>query len=77
MWDYLKKVYHQDNSTRQFHLECEIGSYTQGNLSIQDYIQDFSIYGLNMMVLNMPILPMLIFLKFKNDKPLVSANNFL
>ena len=41
VWDYLKKVYHQDNSARQFHLECEIGSYTQGNLSIQDYCSGF------------------------------------
>ena len=41
MWDYLKKVYHQDNSTRQYHLEGEIGNYAQGKLSIQDYYSSF------------------------------------
>ena len=41
MWGYLKKIYHQDNSARQFHLECEIAEYTQGNLSVQDYYSGF------------------------------------
>jgi hypothetical protein len=35
MWEYLLKVYHQDNTTRRFQLEYEITSYTQGNLSIE------------------------------------------
>lgn len=41
MWRYLKQVYHQDNSARQFHLECAIAEYAQGNLSIQDYYSGF------------------------------------
>ena len=41
MWGYLKKVYHQDNSARQFHLECAIAEYTQGTLSVQAYYSGF------------------------------------
>ena len=41
MWGYLKQVYHQDNSARQFHLECAIAEYAQRNLSIQDYYLGF------------------------------------
>ena len=41
MWGYLKQVYHQDNSARQFHLECAIAEYAQGTLSIQDYYSGF------------------------------------
>lgn len=37
MWGYLKKVYHQGNSARQFQLEFEISQYTQGTLSVQDF----------------------------------------
>ena len=41
MWDYLLKVYHQDNTARCFQLEYEIASYTQGNLSIPEYFSGF------------------------------------
>jgi len=41
MWEYLKKVYNQTNSARRFQLECEIASYTQGNLFIQEYYSGF------------------------------------
>ncbi|TXG56864.1 hypothetical protein EZV62_018177 [Acer yangbiense] len=41
MWEYLLKVYHQDNTARRFQLEYEIANYTQGNLSIQDYFSSF------------------------------------
>lgn len=37
MWDYLKKVQHQDNCAPRYHLECKIGNYAQGKLSIPDY----------------------------------------
>ena len=37
MWEYLKKVYNQDNTARRFQLEYDIVNYSQGNLSIQDY----------------------------------------
>ncbi|KAH0648567.1 hypothetical protein KY285_033815 [Solanum tuberosum] len=30
MWDYLQKVYNQDNSARRFQLEYEIANYSQG-----------------------------------------------
>ena len=42
MWEYLKKVYYQDNIARRFQLEYEIASYTQGDLSIQDYFSRFN-----------------------------------
>ncbi|KAG8475234.1 hypothetical protein CXB51_032096 [Gossypium anomalum] len=32
MWDYLKKVYAQNNLARRFKLEYEISNYSQGNL---------------------------------------------
>jgi hypothetical protein len=41
MWEYLLKVYHQDNTARRFQLEYEIASFTQGNLSIQEYFSGF------------------------------------
>jgi hypothetical protein len=37
----LLKVYHQDNTACRFQLEYEIASYTQGNLSIQEYFSGF------------------------------------
>ena len=42
MWEYLKKVYYQDNTPRRSQLEYEIASYTQGDLSIQDYFSGFN-----------------------------------
>ena len=36
MWDYLKRIYHQDNTVKRFQLQLEISSYSQGNLSIED-----------------------------------------
>ncbi|KAJ0046336.1 hypothetical protein Pint_05309 [Pistacia integerrima] len=42
MWEYLKKVYNQDNIVRRSQLEYEIASYTQGDLSIQDYFSGFN-----------------------------------
>jgi hypothetical protein len=41
VWEYLLKVYHQDNTARRFQLEYEIANYTQGNLSIQEYFSGF------------------------------------
>ncbi|TXG49173.1 hypothetical protein EZV62_025048 [Acer yangbiense] len=41
MWEYLKKVYHQENSARRFQLELEISEYSQGNMSVQDYYSGF------------------------------------
>lgn len=41
MWDYLKQLYNQPNTTRRFQLEYEIANYNQGSLSIQDYFSGF------------------------------------
>ena len=41
MWEYLKQVYHQGNSARQYQLELEIAQYSQGTSSIQDYYTGF------------------------------------
>ncbi|XP_015170297.1 uncharacterized protein [Solanum tuberosum] len=41
IWDYLQKVYNQDNSARPFQLEYEIANYSQGGLSVQDYFSGF------------------------------------
>jgi hypothetical protein len=41
MWEYLKKVYYQDNNARRFQLENDISNYSQYNLSIQDYYSVF------------------------------------
>ncbi|XP_031283759.1 uncharacterized protein LOC116142466 [Pistacia vera] len=41
-WEYLKRVYNQDNIARRSQLEYEIASYTQGDLSIQDYFSGFN-----------------------------------
>ena len=41
MWEYLKKVYNQDNTAGRFQLDYDIANYSQGNLSIQDYFSGF------------------------------------
>ena len=41
MWAYLKKVYYQNNSARQYQLEFEIAQYMQGASSIQEYYSGF------------------------------------
>ncbi|KAH7545813.1 hypothetical protein FEM48_Zijuj01G0133700 [Ziziphus jujuba var. spinosa] len=41
MWDFLTKIYHQENSARHFQLELELSEYCQCNLSIHDYYSGF------------------------------------
>nr|GMD03745.1 Retrovirus-related Pol polyprotein from transposon TNT 1-94 [Ipomoea batatas] len=41
MWDYLKKVYIQNNSARRFQLELELGQLSQGSMSIQEFYSSF------------------------------------
>jgi len=41
MWDYLKHIYHQDNTARRFQLEFKISNFSQGNLSIEQYYYGF------------------------------------
>jgi len=41
MWDYLKKVYNQSNTTRRFQLELELGQLSRGSMSIQEFYSSF------------------------------------
>jgi hypothetical protein len=41
MWNYLNKIYNQDNTARRFQLEYEIANFTQGSLSIEEYFSGF------------------------------------
>ncbi|KAL5843291.1 hypothetical protein ACOSQ3_009258 [Xanthoceras sorbifolium] len=41
MWEYLKRIYNQDNNARRFQLELEIANYNQGNLSIEQFYGGF------------------------------------
>ena len=36
-WNHLKKLYHQPNKAREFHLGTELAKYGQGDKSVQDY----------------------------------------
>jgi len=41
MWNYLKRIYNQDNAAKRFQLELEIANYKQGNLSLQEFYSGF------------------------------------
>ena len=41
MWTYLKKIYNQQNTARQFQLEHELGTLQQDSLSISDFYSRF------------------------------------
>jgi len=41
MWNYLKRIYNQDNAAKRFQLELEIANYKQGNFSFQEYYSGF------------------------------------
>eukprot|EP00268_Persea_americana_P059604 TRINITY_DN7336_c2_g1_i4.p1 TRINITY_DN7336_c2_g1~~TRINITY_DN7336_c2_g1_i4.p1 ORF type:complete len:109 (-),score=4.77 TRINITY_DN7336_c2_g1_i4:51-377(-) len=41
MWDYLKKIYQQDNLAQRFNLEHELSQFNQGTMSIQEYYSHF------------------------------------
>ena len=58
MWEYLKKVYNQDNTVKRFQLEYDIANYSQGNLSIQDYFSGFQslwVESVNIVYAKVPI----------------------
>ncbi|XP_041015494.1 uncharacterized protein LOC121258174 [Juglans microcarpa x Juglans regia] len=40
-WNYLNKVYNQDNTAQCFQLEYEMANFTQGSLSIEEYFSGF------------------------------------
>ena len=41
IWNYLKRVYNQENSTRRFQLRCDLSEYSQGNKTIEEYYAGF------------------------------------
>jgi hypothetical protein len=41
MWVYLHRIYHQDHNARKFQLKMEINTYTQGNLTIEQFYYAF------------------------------------
>jgi hypothetical protein len=41
MWDYLRRIYYQDNSAQKFQLELDIKNYRQGKLSIEQFYFGF------------------------------------
>jgi len=41
MWNYLNKVYNQNNITQRFQFEYEMANFTQGSLSIEEYFSSF------------------------------------
>ncbi|KAK4489825.1 hypothetical protein RD792_000469 [Penstemon davidsonii] len=41
MWNYLKKLYNQQNTARRFQLEHELATLQQGSLSISDFYSSF------------------------------------
>lgn len=41
MWDHLKKLYHQTNKARKFHLDTEVAKYCHGDKSVQEYYSGF------------------------------------
>jgi hypothetical protein len=41
IWNYLNKVYNQDNTARRFQLEYEMANFTQESLSIEEYFSGF------------------------------------
>ena len=43
MWAHLKKIYHQTNKARKFHLDSEIAKFTQGDRSVHEYFNGFLI----------------------------------
>lgn len=46
MWDYLKKLYHQTNNSREFCLDTEFPKSTQVIRKCNNIIAVFSIYGM-------------------------------
>ena len=45
MWDYLRRIYYQDNSARKFQLELDIRNYSRGTSRLNNSIPVFLIYG--------------------------------
>ena len=41
MWKHMKKIYHQQNKARRFHLDIEFARYCQNDKSVQEYYNGF------------------------------------
>ena len=41
MWEYLKRIYNQENSACKIQLEHEIAEYSQGTKTVQEYYSSF------------------------------------
>ena len=41
MWSHLKKIYHQTNKVRKYHIDTEIAKYNQGDKGVQEYYNVF------------------------------------
>ncbi|KAG6656671.1 hypothetical protein CIPAW_04G038600 [Carya illinoinensis] len=42
MWEYLKRIYTQNNSDQRFQLEFEMANFSQGGLSVEAFYSGFS-----------------------------------
>ncbi|XXG51957.1 hypothetical protein AAC387_Pa03g0404 [Persea americana] len=41
MWNHMKKLYHQTNKARRFHLDTELAKYCQNDKTVQQYYSGF------------------------------------
>lgn len=41
MWNHMKKLYHQTNKARRFHLDTELVKYCQNDKTVQQYYSGF------------------------------------
>eukprot|EP00268_Persea_americana_P001630 TRINITY_DN10493_c0_g1_i1.p1 TRINITY_DN10493_c0_g1~~TRINITY_DN10493_c0_g1_i1.p1 ORF type:complete len:147 (+),score=20.06 TRINITY_DN10493_c0_g1_i1:813-1253(+) len=41
MWTHMKKIYHQQNKARRFHLDTELAKYYQNDKNVQEYYNGF------------------------------------
>ena len=64
MWNYLNKVYNQDNTARRFQLEYEMANFTQGSL-LRNTFPVFKIFGLIIQILFMLMFLLQLSLLFK------------
>jgi len=75
MWNYLKRIYNQDNAAKRFQLELEIANYKQYNLSVQEFYSGFTC-GQNTLLLSMLMFQRLLSRLSKKSTTLVGVINF-
>lgn len=59
VWNYMKRVYHQENLACRFQLEFEVGEYSQGSKSIQGYYSGLWHSGWSTLLLFMHLFPLM------------------